>query len=77
MVRITIELENERKTQMLLKFLEELNIPYSSEKNPSPSGDRWFSDPENINILDKGIADEKAGRVSRIKDVNNLRGSIL
>ncbi|WP_236979972.1 DUF2683 family protein [Membranihabitans maritimus] len=77
MERITIELNSKKKTQMLLKFLEELNIPYSSENNPSPSGDRWFSDPENVNILEKGIADEKAGRVSRIKDVNNLWESIL
>lgn len=77
MERITIELENKMKMQKLLKFLEELDIPFASGSNPSPSGDRWFLDSENIKALEKGINEEKAGCVTRIKDVNNVWESIL
>lgn len=70
MERITIELDSKKKMQRLLKFLEELDIPFTSGPNPSPSGDRWFLDSGNIKTLEKGIADEKAERVSRIEDVN-------
>ncbi|MEO3446695.1 hypothetical protein ABG862_02760 [Bacteroides xylanisolvens] len=30
--------------------------------NPSPSGDPWFDDPENIASLNRGIEDAKQGR---------------
>ena len=76
MERITIELENKKKMQKLLKFLEELDIPFVNGSNPSPSGDSWFLDSENIAILEKGIDDEKTGHVSSIKDVNNIWESI-
>ena len=31
-------------------------------ENPSPSGDPWFNDPENIASVNRGIEDIKAGR---------------
>ena len=31
-------------------------------ENPSPSGDPWFNDPENIASLNRGIAEMKAGK---------------
>ena len=31
-------------------------------ENPSPSGDPWFNDPENIASVERGIAELKAGK---------------
>lgn len=31
-------------------------------ENPSPSGDPWFDDPENMASVRRGIEDVKAGR---------------
>lgn len=31
-------------------------------ENPSPSGDSWFNDPENIASVNRGIEDIKAGK---------------
>lgn len=33
-------------------------------ENPSPSGDSWFDDPENMASVRRGIEDIKAGRSS-------------
>ncbi|MDR0907089.1 MAG: hypothetical protein LBM63_00535 [Rikenellaceae bacterium] len=34
--------------------------------NPSPSGDPWFDDPRNMEELERGIAEVKAGHVTRV-----------
>lgn len=31
-------------------------------ENPSPSGDSWFNDPENIASVNRGIQELKAGK---------------
>lgn len=62
MERITIELKSKRKKETLTKILDALKIPYVENKNPSPSGDKWFLEPENIAEIEKGLADVKAGR---------------
>lgn len=31
-------------------------------ENPSPAGDPWFNDPENIASVNRGIEDMKAGK---------------
>lgn len=49
----------------------------SKQLNPSPSVDKWFLESGNIGLIEKGIADIKAGRVTEIKDVNNIWESIL
>lgn len=36
--------------------------------NPSPSGDEWFEDPENVKIVKEGIASYKAGKVKKFDD---------
>jgi len=77
MERITIELRSKSKREMLLKILDAVGIPYANARNPSPSGDKWFLESGNIELLEKGIADVEAGRVTRIKDVNNIWESIL
>ena len=77
MERITIELKSKSKREMLLKILDAVGIPYSDQQNPSPSGDKWFLESDNVRLIDKGIADIKAGRVTKIKDVDNIWESIL
>ena len=44
--------------------------------NPSPSGDPWFDDPENMASVMRGIEDAKQGRVTAytIKKKKNLLG---
>ena len=44
--------------------------------NPSPSGDPWFDDPENMASVMRGIEDAKQGRVTAytIDDSKNLLG---
>lgn len=39
------------------------SITVEVSENPSPSGDPWFDDPENIASVKRGLEDMKAGRV--------------
>ncbi|MDR0907107.1 MAG: hypothetical protein LBM63_00640 [Rikenellaceae bacterium] len=34
--------------------------------NPSPSGDPWFDDPRNMEMVERGLAEVKAGHVTRV-----------
>jgi len=77
MERITIELKSKNKREMLLKILDAVGIPYSAQENPSPSGDKWFLESGNTQMIERGIADIKAGRVTKINDVDNIWESIL
>lgn len=45
-------------------------------ENPSPSGDPWFNDPENIASLNRGIAEMKAGkgRAYSMEEIRELLG---
>lgn len=38
------------------------SISVEVNENPSPSGDEWFNDPENMKEVQQGIADMKAGK---------------
>ncbi len=38
------------------------SVPVEVSENPSPSGDPWFDDPENMASVRRGIEDIKAGR---------------
>lgn len=44
--------------------------------NPSPSGDPWFDDPENMASVMRGIEDAKQGRtkVYTMDEIKNLLG---
>ena len=52
----------------LKKYIEETMIEKANSanitihENPSPSGDSWFDDPENLAMVLRGIEDAKAGR---------------
>jgi len=45
-------------------------------ENPSPSGDPWFNDPENIASVNRGIAEYKAGkgRAYSMDEIRELLG---
>jgi hypothetical protein len=56
-------------------FEEYLAIPEEYRCNPfdiSPSGDLFWADKRNIEEVNKGIEDVKAGRVTEIKDLKNI-----
>ena len=38
------------------------SITIDIKENPSPSGDTWFANPENIISVEKGISEMKAGK---------------
>lgn len=66
----------------LKKYIEETmiekatNASISVNENPSPSGDPWFDNPENIAIVEKGIAEMKAGkgRAYTMEEIRELLG---
>ncbi len=56
----------------LKKYIEETLIAKASGakievyENPSPSGDPWFDDPENMASVMRGVAEHKAGLGRRV-----------
>ncbi len=52
----------------LKKYIETILIAKANtvaieiNENPSPSGDPWFNDPENMASVQRGIAEMKAGK---------------
>lgn len=38
------------------------SIAVEVKENPSPSGDKWFDDAENMESVKRGIAEKKAGK---------------
>ena len=38
------------------------SISVEVSDNPSPSGDAWFDDPRNVESVNRGIAELKAGK---------------
>lgn len=52
----------------LKRYIEEAVIEKANSvhivvyENPSPSGDEWFDDPENMAMVMRGIEDMKSGR---------------
>lgn len=66
----------------LKKFIETILISKANtvsvevSENPSPSGDPWFNDPENMASVNKGIAEQKAGkgRAYSMDEIKELLG---
>lgn len=54
------------------------NIKRKNEvtENPSPSGDLWFNDRENMASVKRGIAEMKAGKgkAYTMEEIRNLLG---
>lgn len=66
----------------LKKFIESILIAKANtvsvdvSENPSPSGDPWFSDPENIASIKRGLAELKAGkgRAYSLEEIKEILG---
>lgn len=66
----------------LKKYIEALLIAKADTvtidvtENPSPSGDPWFDDPRNIEMLRHGIEDMKAGKgkAFTIEEIREILG---
>lgn len=52
------------------------SIAVEVNENPSPSGDPWFNDPENMASVRRGIAEQKAGkgRAYSMDEIRDLLG---
>lgn len=66
----------------LKKYIETIliakadSIAVEVNENPSPSGDKWFDNPENMAVVKQGIAEMEAGqgRAYTMDDIRNLLG---
>ena len=66
----------------LKSYIESILIAKASSitidvvENPSPSGDEWFLDEENLKTVDEGIAEMKHGkcRAYTIDDIKKIVG---
>lgn len=59
---------------LLISKADSLTVEVS--ENPSPSGDAWFNDPENIASVRRGLAEMKAGkgRAYSMDEIRDLLG---
>ncbi len=66
----------------LKKFIETILISKANtvsvevSENPSPSGDPWFNDPENMASVQRGMAEMKAGKgkAYTIEEIREMLG---
>ena len=66
----------------LRKYIETLliakadSVSIEVSENPSPSGDAWFDDPRNIEMLNQGVEDMKAGKgkAFSIEEIREMLG---
>ncbi len=66
----------------LKKYIESLliakadSVSIDVSENPSPSGDPWFDDTKNIEMLKRGIEDMKAGkgRAVSMEEIREMLG---
>ncbi len=70
------------KSMSLKSYIEDILISKANQisvevtENPSPSGDEWFDDPENIKMVMKGIEEMKRGEGKEytMEEIENLLG---
>lgn len=60
--------------KILIKKADSVSVEVST--NPSPSGDTWFDDPENMTSVMRGIEDAKQGKQKAytMDEIRNLLG---
>ena len=66
----------------LKKYIESIlitkanSIAVEVSENPSPSGDTWFDNPENIESVNRGIAQMNAGKgkAYSMEEIRNILG---
>ena len=59
----------------LKAYIEDI-VSDNAKESPSPSGDPWFDDPENIRMVEQGIAQYKRGncRTYSLDEITNKLG---
>ncbi len=69
MESIIIHPQSQKELKAIQSILQALEMPFEKLKikplaiNPSPSGDTWFDNPNNLAMVEKGLEDFKAGKV--------------
>ena len=66
----------------LKKYIETIlinkadSIAIEVSENPSPSGDKWFDDPENMASVKRGVEQMRSveGRTYSMEEIKNLLG---
>ena len=66
-----------RKSGTTLKsYMESVLASKAAESNPSPSGDAWFDDKENIRMVKHGISqlENGEGRIYKAEEIKAFLG---
>lgn len=61
---IKVKYANKKQLSTLKKVLSALDFEFSEEefKNPSPSGDKWFENPKNLEMIKIGEQQLREGK---------------
>ena len=61
---IKVKYANKKQLSTLKKVLVALDFEFSEEefKNPSPSGDKWFENPKNLELIKTGERQLREGK---------------
>lgn len=63
MKTLKVKYKNQRQLSTLKKVLSALDFEIEEEfKNPSPSGDKWFENPKNLEMIDIGEKQLREGK---------------
>ncbi len=55
----------EKSGMSLKKYIEGVLLDNASMESPSPSGDSWFDNPENMRLVEQGMQDIEQGKCVR------------
>ncbi len=69
--------QNKEQLSALKAIAKALKVDYTTEKSTERDKAIDFYGREFVEAIERGEEDVKAGRVTRIKDVNNIWDSIL
>jgi len=61
---IKVKYRNKKQLSTLKKVLSALDFEFSEDelKNPSPSGDKWFENPKNLELIKTGEKQLREGK---------------
>lgn len=55
----------EKSGMSLKKYIEGVLLDNARMESPSPSGDSWFDNPENMRLVEQGMQDIEQGKCVR------------
>lgn len=60
---ITVKYRSKKQLSTLKKVLSALDFEIEEKfENPSPSGDKWFENSKNLEMIERGLEDSRNGR---------------